>query len=136
MAFCLIDLEAAGSPMYSEKLSLRVSAERAGWETVEPPTLAGASGVVQRFAFLAVKGPAKVAFDICEKDVDGIDVVRSYIKKVDTGATVVVISSGGRRSEIASRLAADYGMPILSPDEVGSYLSTRIIQLEERGLRP
>ena len=50
--------------MYSERLSLRISAERAGWDTVEPPTLAGASGVVQKFAFLAMKGPARVAFDI------------------------------------------------------------------------
>ena len=121
--------------MYSERLSLRISAERAGWDTVEPPTLAGASGVVQKFAFLAMKGPAKVAFDIYEDNVDGVDVVRSYIKKVDTGATVVVISSSGGRSEVASRLAESYGMPILSPDEAQSYLSTRIIQLEERGSR-
>jgi hypothetical protein len=119
--------------MYSERLLLRVSAAEAGWDSVEPPTITGASGVVHRFAFLASRGSLKIGFDVYD-EIDEIRVIQSYLKKLDTGASVALVCQRVH-SERASKLAAEYGMAILEPDRAESYLASCCAILEGRVFR-
>ena len=118
--------------MYYEKLALEVGATVAGFTVLKPPVVKGASGVEQRFTFVAVDGPETYAFDVCT-EVKEVEIVRAYLKKMDTGANVFVVCLRGRPTPEARELARNYGMDVLSPMEVGDFFSTRI---EERVRAP
>ena len=120
----------APGKMYYEKLALEVGATVAGYQVTKPPRIQGASGVEHRFDFLASEGDKRYAFDIYN-DVGEIEMLRTYIKKMDTGAETLVVCLSGRPKESAKELAENYGIPILGPKEVGDFFTRRISQLIE-----
>lgn len=105
--------------MFYEKLSLEAIASYSHWEVVKPPTLTGNSGVTHRFGFIAKTEERTLAFEICER-LTVTDVIRIYIKKFDTGASVYIICPDERISEGARRLLSEYGIDVLHPDSMGS----------------
>ena len=109
-----------------EKLALRVKAAKSHLEVVSPPTIAGRSGVTHRFDFVAVGGKKRLAFDICEM-VSETDVIKTFAKQLDTGASAFIILAGERMTEGAARLAAEYGLRVLRPPDFGSAFRTREI---------
>lgn len=113
--------------MYYEKLALEVGATVAGFEVMKPPTLMGASGVMHRFSFAAAEGDTVYGFDIYD-DVGEIDIIKSYIKKMDTGARVFVVCLRGRPGPQAVELARNYDLEILGPKEVGDFFEERIVR--------
>lgn len=119
--------------MYFERLTLEVSATRAGWETIEPSTLRGASGVVHRFTFLASDGSARCGFDVYD-EVDVIQVLRGYIKKLDTGTSVALVCLHGTPTQGAMTLAQQYGMRILGSGDIERFFSSRTIEVENVGI--
>ena len=115
------------SKMYYEKLALEVGATVAGLDVVKPAVIRGESGLDQRFAFVAADGPEMYAFDIYT-DVREAEILRTYVKKMDTGAKAFVVCLSGRPDAKARELARNYGINVLSPMEVGDFFSTRITQ--------
>ena len=113
--------------MYYEKLALEVGATVAGLDVVKPAVIRGESGLDQRFAFVAADGPEMYAFDIYT-DVREAEILRTYVKKMDTGANAFVVCLSGRPDAKARELARNYGINVLSPMEVGDFFSTRITQ--------
>ena len=113
--------------MYYEKLALEVNSKIAGLEAVNPPVLKGSSGVEHRFLFLAKDDGKYYGFDICQQAGE-VEVLRAYIKKIDTGAETFVISLSGRPNPEVARLASEYEVPILNPGEIGNFFSNRISQ--------
>jgi len=113
--------------MYYEKLALEVGATVAGLEVVKPPRIVGESGIEQRFTFVAVDGTQKYAFDVYN-ELREADILRTYVKKMDTGAKTFVVCLSGRPDEQAKELARNYGIDVLTPMEVGDFFSTRITQ--------
>jgi hypothetical protein len=111
--------------MYYEKLALEVGATVAGFEVMNPPTLMGSSGVLHRFTFAAAEGDTVYGFDIYN-EVGEIEIIKSYIKKMDTGARVFVICLSGRPRAQAADLAHNYDMTILGPKEVGDFFEEKI----------
>jgi hypothetical protein len=114
--------------LYYEKLALEVGATVAGYEVMKPAVIMGASGIEQRFTFVAVEGPNKYAFDIYN-DVGEVEVLKTYVKKMDTGAETFVVCLSGRPKEQAKELSENYGIQILGPKEVGDFFTRRIAQL-------
>jgi hypothetical protein len=114
--------------MYYEKLALEVNATIAGLEVVKPAALKGKSGVTHRFAFLASDGKKNYAFEICS-EVGEIEVLRAFVKRIDTDAEVFIVCLSGRAREQGKELASIYKMDILTPKEVGEFFSRRITQL-------
>jgi len=113
--------------MYYEKLALEVGATVAGLDVVKPAVISGESGTDQRFTFVAADGSDMYAFDIYT-DVREIDILRTYVKKMDTGAKAFVVCLSGRPDAKAKELARNYGIDVLSPMEVGDFFSNRITQ--------
>jgi len=113
--------------MYYEKLALEVGATVAGLDVVKPAVIRGESGTEQRFAFVAGDGREMYAFDIYT-EVKEVDVLRTYVKKMDTGANAFVVCLSGRPDAKAKELARNYGIEVLSPMEVGDFFSSRITQ--------
>ena len=113
--------------MYYEKLALEVGATVAGFEVMNPPTMEGASGVQHRFSFAAAEGETVYGFDIYN-DVGEIEIIKSYIKKMDTGARVFVVCLSGRPGPQASELAHIYDLEVLGPKEVGDFFEERIVK--------
>ena len=113
--------------MYYEKLALEVGATVAGLDVVKPAVISGESGADQRFAFVAADGDETYAFDIYT-DVSEIEILRSYIKKMDTGANTFVVCLSGRPGAKAKELARNYGIDVLTPMDVGDFFSNRIAQ--------
>ena len=99
-----------------EKLLLEVQANRAGWLVAKPPVLQGISGVTHKFSFLASKWNVNQAFDIYDSVTD-IEVLKSFLKKIDTGASVDVICAKGRCSSAAESLALEYNIRILKAED-------------------
>lgn len=114
--------------MYYEKLALEVGATVAGYEVAKPPTILGTSGVEQRFTFVATEGDTKYAFDIYN-DVGEVEILRTYVKKMDTGAEAFIVCLSGRPKERAKELSENYGIQILGPREVGDFFTRRITQI-------
>jgi hypothetical protein len=114
--------------LYYEKLALEVGATVAGYEVMKPPVIMGASGVEQRFTFVAVEGSDRYAFDIYN-DVGEVEILKTYVKKMDTGAETFVVCLSGRPKEQAKELSENYGIQILGPKEVGDFFTRRIAQL-------
>lgn len=113
--------------MYYEKLALEVGATVAGLDVVKPAVIRGESGVDQRFTFVARDGSVMYAFDIYT-DVRETEILRTYVKKMDTGVNAFVVCLSGRPDGKAKELARNYGINVLSPMEVGDFFSTRITQ--------
>jgi hypothetical protein len=100
--------------VYYERLSLEILAVKSHWQILSPPTLAGRSGAVHRFDFVAMDGQYPLAFDIYER-LDETDVIKTFIKKFDTGACAFILCITGKLSEGAGKLAAEYGLDVLHP---------------------
>jgi len=115
------------SKMYYEKLALEVGATVAGLDVVKPAVITGESGVDQRFTFVAADGSEMYAFDVYT-EVKEVEILRTYVKKMDTGAKAFVVCLSGRPDAKARELARNYGIDVLSPMEVGDFFSTRITQ--------
>jgi len=113
--------------MYYEKLALEVGATVAGLDVVKPAVIRGESGTEQRFSFVAEDRGEMYAFDIYA-DVKEVDVLRTYVKKMDTGANAFVVCLSGRPDANARDLARNYGIDVLSPMQVGDFFSSRITQ--------
>ena len=114
--------------LYYEKLALEVGATVAGYEVTKPARVLGASGVEQKFDFLAAEGDKKYAFDIYN-DVGEVEVIRTYVKKMDTGVETFIVCLSGRPKEKAKDLSENYGIQILGPKEVGDFFTRWIAQL-------
>jgi predicted RecB family endonuclease len=113
--------------MYYEKLALEVGATVAGLEVVKPPRIVGESGTEHRFTFVALDDTDKYAFDVYT-EIKETDILRTYVKKMDTGAKTFVVCLIGRPDEKAKELARNYGIDVLTPMEVGDFFSSRITQ--------
>ena len=113
--------------MYYEKLALEVGATVAGFDVVKPAVIRGASGIDQRFTFVANDGTQQYAFDVCP-EVGQVEVLRNYVKKMDTGARTFVVCLSGRPTPEGNELAKNYGIEVLSPSEVGDFFSNKIAE--------
>jgi hypothetical protein len=113
--------------MYYEKLALEVGARVVGLEVVKPAQIRGTSGEEHRFTFVAADGPEMYAFDVVP-EASQLDILRTYVKKMDTGANAYVVCLSGRPSAEVRTLAKDYGIDVLGPGEVGDFFSGRIAQ--------
>ena len=113
--------------MYYEKLALEVGATVAGFDVVKPAVIRGASGIDQRFTFVASDGPQMYGFDVCP-EIGQVEILRCYVKKMDTGAKTFVVCLSGKLKPEAQELAKNYGIEVLSPSEVGEFFSNRIAQ--------
>ena len=113
--------------MYYERLALEVGATVAGLDVVKPAVISGESGVDQKFTFVAADGEVMYAFDVYP-EVRDAEILRTYMKKMDTGAKTYVVCLSGRPDAKAKDLARNYGIDVLSPMDVGDFFSTRITQ--------
>jgi len=121
--------------MYFETLALEVNAKIAGLEVSKPATLKGKSGTTHRFTFLALEGPSSFGFDICAQ-VGEVEILRAFVKKLDTGAECMIVSLSGRPNEEAAKMASLYDVKILGPGDVGNFFSGRIAkQIQTQGRR-
>ena len=109
--------------MYYERLSLEVIAARSHWQIVNPPILTGRSGVMHRFDFMAMNGQQRLAFDICERPSE-TDVIKTFIKKFDTGVSAYIVSLSGKMAAGAGKLASEYGLKILHSNSIESAFRT------------
>jgi hypothetical protein len=118
--------------MYYEKLALEVGATVAGLTVVKPARITGNSGVEHKFTFVAGECREMYGFDVFP-EVGQVEMLRAYVKKMDTDAKVYVICLSGRPNDSAKELAKNYGIEILGPREVGDFFSKRIaLQIEAR----
>ena len=103
--------------MELERLELRVAAAKAGLQVVQPPLMTGRSGVTHKFSFLASDDSGSFAFDFYDT-VGEIELLKSAIKKFDTGAVVQVVCLKGIPSPEAELLARDLEIRVLSPESL------------------
>ncbi|MDA4123904.1 MAG: hypothetical protein OK438_00445 [Thaumarchaeota archaeon] len=108
--------------MYFESLVLEIHAGKAGWKTVKPPFFQGKSGVYQKFSFLATDGKFQYGFDFYS-DVSEEEVLRTYMKRLDTEVLTFIISLRGRPRKEVAKLADDYGITILGPADIDSFFN-------------
>jgi hypothetical protein len=94
-------------------LNLEIEARRHGYEPMKPPVLTGRSGVEHRFTFLGCSKDSKFAADVFE-EVDERRVLATYIKKYDTGVPCLLVFLDREPGPRAKKLAAEYGIPIMS----------------------
>jgi hypothetical protein len=116
--------------MFAEKLSLEVGSTKLGWEVVKPRKIRGISGIEHSFSFVTSSGRTNYAFDIYDQ-VTEVEVMKSYLKKYDTEAIVNLVSTKGTANPGAQRLATEYGMEILSPDEILTYFSSALVERQD-----
>jgi|SRR5579863_8269203 len=114
--------------MYFEKLALEVNASIAGLETMKPAIIKGESGVDHKFTFLAMDDSKAFGFDIYPK-VGEVEVLRAFVKKIDTGADVFVVCLSGRPEPEVQKMAEKYEVEVIGPGEVGNFFSSRIARL-------
>jgi hypothetical protein len=120
--------------LYYERLSLEIIASKFHWQTATPSTLTGRSGVTHRFDFVATGGQNTLVFDVCER-LGETDVIKTYIKKLDTGASAYIYCPDGKISEGARRLASEYGLEVLCSDTIESAFRAKEIQPQEQSRR-
>jgi hypothetical protein len=106
--------------VYFEKLALEINATAAGWEVVKPARRVGTSGVEHGFTFLTSDSRHLYGFDLYQ-EIGEIEVLRTLIKEMDTGISAVLVCLSGKPSERARQLAAELGVRILSPAEIGGF---------------
>jgi hypothetical protein len=116
--------------VYFEKLALEINATTAGWEVIEPATCVGESGVEHRFTFLASDSGHRCGFDLYP-EIGEIQVLRTFIKEMDTGISGILVCLSGRPSERAREVAAELGVRILSPAEIGGFFKSEKMPLAE-----
>jgi hypothetical protein len=114
--------------MYYERLALEINATIAGLDIKKPSVLKGASGVEHRFSFLATDGKRFYGFDI-SPEVGEVEILRSFVKRIDTNAETYVVCLSGRPSTDAQRMAAKYGISVLTPGQVGDFFSMRVSEM-------
>jgi hypothetical protein len=112
--------------MEFEKLALEVRAHFAGLSVIKPPFVVGSSGVRHRFTFLASGGPELFAFDLYEQ-AGAMEVIRTFVKKLDTGATACIINLGGKIDNETMQLASVYGIDIISPEEIQNLFEQKAV---------
>jgi len=117
-------------PVYFEKLALEVNATTAGWEIIEPAICTGTSGVEHRFTLLTSDSGHRYGFDLYP-EIGEIQVLRTFIKEMDTGVSGVLVFLSGRPSERAREVAAELGVRILSPAEIGKFFKSEKTPLAE-----
>ena len=113
--------------MELERLELRVAAAKAGLQVVDPPLLTGRSGVTHRFNFLASDASGSFGFDFYER-VGEIELLKSAIKKFDTGANIQVVCLKGIPTIEAELLARDLEVKILSPETLVRSFEQQLIE--------
>ena len=113
--------------MYFERMLLEVQANNAGWKTIKPPFCRGESGVDQKFSFLATDGTYSYGFDIYS-DVTQEEVLRTYMKRLDTKVLTFIVSLRGRPRKEVARLADDYGITVLGPADIESFFKLDLIE--------
>jgi hypothetical protein len=111
--------------LYSEKLTLEIQSLRRGLTPRKPPTARGTSGIVHLFSFIAADELMTYCFDIYD-EVTEIEVLKSYIKKIDTGYAVSLVT-GGRVGPLGKSLAKEYGMAVVSPNEIPEFLRSKVL---------
>ncbi len=111
--------------MYVEKLTLEVQSMRRGLTPLKPPTARGTSGIVHSFSFMAADKGMSYCFDIYD-EVTEIEVLKSFIKKIDTGYSVSLVS-GSKVSSMGRTLAEEYGMAIVTPGEIPSFFRSQVL---------
>jgi len=112
--------------MYFEILSLEAYATKAGLEVIKPARVKGRSGVELKFSFLAADKERLYAFELCP-EVGQLEVLRTFIKRMDTGVTVTLVCLRGRPSEEGMKLAREYNIRVLSPADIGSFFKRETI---------
>lgn len=115
--------------MYYERLSLEVIAAKQHWQVQSPPVITGRSGVTHHFDFVAMNGGERLVFDICET-LSETEVIKSFIKKLDTGASSYIICKDERIAPGASKLAAEYGLRVIHSNSIEATFKAR--ELETR----
>jgi len=113
--------------MYFEGLLLEIHANKAGWETVKPPRCKGVSGAIHEFAFLAKDEGCYYAFDIYH-DVTQEEVLRSYMKRLDTGFLTIVVNMSGRPKKEVGALADELGITIMGPADIDTFFSLNAVE--------
>lgn len=86
----------------------------------------GLSGVEHRFSFLASKNGHLCGFDLCA-EVKETEILKAFIKEIDSHATVFLVCLKGRPSEGGSKLAKEYGVRVLSPADIGSFFEKELV---------
>lgn len=115
--------------MAFERLALEVGAGTAGFSMVKPPVIKGRTGIEHTFSALIKDGSRVLAFDTYES-VTEIEVLRSYAKQFDTGASTRIVCLGEAPTERARSLAAEYSMEILNQEGLSKFLGLqRVVQL-------
>lgn len=112
--------------MEFEKLALEVRAHFAGLSVIKPPFVVGSSGVRHRFTFLVSGGPELFAFDLYEQ-VGVVEVIQTFVKRLDTGATACIINLGGKIDGETLQLASVYGMGIINPEEIRNLFAQKAV---------
>lgn len=79
-------------------------------------------------------GQESLAFDIFER-LGETDVIRTYIKKLDTGASVYIVCLNEKMTVGASKLASEYGLKVLPPDAIESAFRAKEIGSQSQGRR-
>jgi len=113
--------------MYFEKLALEVNAAASGLDVVKPAVIRGRSGIDQRFTFLAAEGTTMYAFDLYPQ-VSEKEVLKTYLKRLDTGAETYIVCLQGRPTLEAAFLARKFGIEVLGPGSVGDFFGEKITE--------
>ena len=106
--------------MFFEGLALEIFATKEGFEIIKPAVVRGTSGVDHRFSFLAAKDGRMCGVDMCQ-EVGQVEVLRAFLKEIDTGATVTLVCLRGKPSDEGKRLAEEYGFRIITPADIGPF---------------
>jgi len=110
-----------------ERLLLEVTAKNAGLEVRQPSVAEGFSGVSHRFTLLVSSGTTTCGIDHYDQ-LDEIGVLGAFIKRLDTGIPVVLITNK-KAGDLAIMLANEYGIEILDMVEGRNFLSSKQIIL-------
>jgi hypothetical protein len=113
---------------------LEIIAARSRWQTVNPPALIGRSGATHWFDLIAMDGREIRVFDICEQ-LSEMDVIKIYLKKLDTGASSFIICHAKRMTEGVRRLISEYGLKVLRSDNIESAFLAKGIRPQSEGRR-
>ena len=113
--------------MLYERLALEVEATLSGLSVVKPAAIRGTSGVEHKFSFVATEGTMTYAFDFYN-DLGELDVIRTFIKKMDTGVRTFVVCRSGLVSPKARELSAYYEMEILDSKEAEDFFARNVVR--------
>ncbi len=112
--------------MYYEGLALEIYATKAGLQVIKPPRRVGASGVEHKFSFLASDGERTYAFDLYS-EVGGAEVLRAFIKRLDTNISVFLVCLRGKPSEEAVALAEERDVRVMAPSEIETFFESEVV---------